>query len=159
MTIASTFTKWATTSVTGDCAGDVVVNNYFIDVRANQIVLNEVFDIGILPANHTVVDMVLAPDDLDTNASPTLALDVGLMSGTIGDETGVRTTGSEFFAADQSARTGTVSRMSRRQGFTVKPAQADRSIGVKVQAAAATPAAGRIRLMVFMAPADPEVQF
>lgn len=158
-TKASTFTKWATTSVTGDCAGDVITNDYFVDVAAADITLNDVIDIGILPANHTVADMVLIADDLDTNATPTVALDVGVMSGTPGDTTSVRTCGNEFFAADVGARTGAVSRMSKKAGFLVLPSTADRSIGVKFQAAAATAAAGRIRLRVLMVPASPELQF
>lgn len=156
---ASPFTKWAITAVTGDCAGDVITNDYYVDLLASEIVLNDIIDIGVLPANHTVVEMFLIPDDLDTNGAPTLALDVGIMSGTPGDTISVRTCGNEFFAADTSARTGVVATMSKKDGFLVKPSAADRSIGVKFQAAAATAAAGRIRLRVKMAPASPEIQF
>jgi hypothetical protein len=158
-TKASTFTKFATTSVTAACSGDVIVNDYFMDVAAADIVLNDVLDIGILPANHTVVDMILIPDDLDTGGSPAIALDVGIMSGVPGDTISVRTSGNEFFAADTGARTGALARMTKKEGFLVKPTDKDRSIGVKFQAAAQTPAAGRIRLRVLMAPATPEIQF
>jgi hypothetical protein len=158
-TKASTFTKWATTSVTGETAGDVIVNDYFVDLKAADVVLNDVIDLGILPGNHTVVDAILIADDIDTGAEPTVALDVGIMSGVPGDETSVRTCGNEFFAADTTARAGGVTRMSKKDGFLVKPTVADRSIGVKFQAAAATAAAGRVRVRVMMAPATPEVQF
>jgi len=158
-TKASTFTKWATTSVTGDCSGDIITNDYFVDVKAADIVESDVIDIGILPANHTVADMILIADDLDTNGTPTIALDVGLMSGVPGDVTSSRTCGSQFFAASTAAQGGTVARMSKKEGFLVKPSDADRSIGVRFQAAAATAAAGRIRLRVLMAPASPEIQF
>jgi hypothetical protein len=156
---ASPFTKWTITAITGDCSGDVITNDYYVDLVAGDIVLNDIIDIGILPANHTVVDMVLIPDDLDTNGAPTLALDVGIMSGTPGDTLTARTCGNEFFAADTSVRTGVVATMSKKAGFLVQPSAADRSIGVKFQAAAATAAAGRIRLRVLMAPASPEIQF
>lgn len=157
-TKASIFTKHATTAVTGGCAGDVITNDYFHDVEDDDIVLNGVIDIGVLPANHGVVDMFLIPDKLDTGTA-TIALDVGLMSGEPGDETSLRTCGNEFFAADIAARTGVVSRMTKKEGFLVKPSGKDRSIGVKFQAAADAPADGRIRLRVLMAPANPEVQF
>lgn len=146
-------------TVTGDCAGDVIVNDYFYDITAANIVLNDIIDIGTLPANHTVSDAVLIVDDLDTNGTPTIALDVGIMSGTPGDTASARTCGNELFAADTTARTGGTSRMSKSAGFTIKATEADRSIGVKIQAAAATAAAGRIRLRVFMHPADHMVQF
>lgn len=158
-TKASTFTKWATTSVTGECAGDVITNDYFVDVKAADIVQDDVIDLGLLPANHTVVDAVLIADDLDTGASPAITLDVGLMSGVPGDVTSSRTCGEEFFSAATTAQAGGATRMSNRAGFLVKPSTADRSIGVKFKAGAATAAAGRIRLRVLMAPASPEVQF
>jgi len=157
--IASKFTKHVTTAVSGGYAGHVIANDYFVDVTAAQIVLNDIVDLGILPANHTVVDAILIPDDLDTNASPTVALDVGIMSGTPGDDTSARTCGTELFAASTAAQGGTPTRMSAKTGFTILPTANDRSIGVKFQAAAATAAAGRIRLRVLMAPADPAVQF
>lgn len=157
--LASPFTKYANTFVSGDCAGDVIVQEYYVDVTAAQIVLNDIVDLGVLPANHTVTDMILIPDDLDTNGAPTIALDVGIMSGEPGDTVTARTCGNEFFAADTSARTGAIARMSKAAGFRVQPTGSDRSIGVKFQAGAATAAAGRIRLIAFMAPANPQVAF
>lgn len=158
-TKASTFTKWTTTVATAACSGDVITNDYFVDLKAADIVLNDVIDLGVLPANHTVVDAILIPDDLDTNVSPTVALDVGIMSGVPGDEVSVRTCGNEFFAATTAAQTGTLTRMTKKEGFLVKSSDKDRSIGVKFQAAAATAAAGRVRLRVLMAPVMPEIQF
>lgn len=157
--IASKFAKGTLPVVTGDCAGDVVVNEYFVDLTAAQVVLNDIVDLGILPAYHTVVDAVLIPDDLDTNGTPTLALDVGIMSGTPGDTVTARTCGAEFFAADIGARSGTLARMSLASGFKVQAKGVDRSIGVKFQAAAATAAAGRVRLLVTMAQVDQNIAF
>lgn len=157
--LASKFAQGTLGYVTGDCAGDVVVNDYFVDLTAGQIVLNDIIDLGTLPANHTISDAILIVGDLDTNGAPTIALDVGIMSGTPGDTLSVRTCGNELYAADTTARAGGVTRTSKLAGFTIKPTESDRSIGVKIQAAAATAAAGRIRLRVFMHPADHMVQF
>lgn len=145
--------------VTGDCAGDVVVNEYFIDVTAAQIDADNMFDLGPLPANHTMVDAILIPDDLDTGGSPALTLDVGILSGEVGDATSDRTIGAEFFSASTAAQGATPTRMSLATGFKVKPTSTDRSIGVKVVTDAATAAAGRIRLLAFMAPVDGNLQF
>jgi hypothetical protein len=142
-----------------DSAYNTISLDFFYDITAAQIVLNDVIDIGVLPAGHTVSDAILIPDDLDANGTPTLALDVGLMSGAPGDGVSVRTCGAELFAADVSARTGAISRMSLPSGFKIKPSSDDRSIGVKIQAAAATAAAGRIRLRLFVHPADSNLQF
>lgn len=146
-------------TVSADCAGDLVRNVYELDMslapfKGVTFLLNDIIDIGPLPANHIVTDMIIDSDDMDTNGTPLLALDVGILSGTPGDTVSVRTMSNEFFAADVAARTGVISRMTKGAGFRVAPTQADRSIGVKIQAAAATQATtGKIRLIVEMAAA------
>lgn len=157
-TIASKFSKGELPIVTGDCAGDVVINDYFIDVTAAQIEADNLFDLGVLPAYHTVVDAVLIPDDLDTG-TPAIVLDIGLMSGTPGDVTSVRTCGDELYDGTTAAQGGTLTRMTEADGFKILPVDYDRSIGVKVVTDAATAAAGRIRLRVLMAQGNPSIQF
>lgn len=158
--MATILSKYATGQIAtpvSPAAGIPVVLDYFVDLTVAQLALNNIVDIGILPAGHTVGDMILIPDDLDTGT--TVALDVGLMSGTPGDAVSVRTSGAEFFAADVSARTGVAARMSLASGFKVLSTGADRSIGVKIQAAATTPVAGRIRVRVYAHPSDSYIQF
>jgi predicted RecA/RadA family phage recombinase len=157
--IASDFSKGLRPTVTADCAGGVVVQDLFIDVTAAQIVSGDIVDLGILPAYHTVVDAVLLPDDLDSNATATLTLDVGLMSGTPGDTETARTCGAELFSGDTGAQSGTATRMSAAGGFKILATESNRSIGVKFATAAATAAAGRIRLRLLMTAADHKVQF
>lgn len=159
VTALSKFASNQLSTIYGDCAGDVVVNEFFIDVTAAQIDADNMFDVGILPAYHTVVGMKLIPDDLDTHSTPALTLDVGILSGTPGDSTSARTIGAEFFSASTAGQGGTVADMTLATGFKVKPVEYDRSIGVKVVTDAATAAAGRIRLLVAMAPMDHKVQF
>lgn len=159
VTAVSKFSDGTLSVVSGDCAGDVVVNEYFIDVTAAQIDAGNMFDLGPLSAYHHVVDMILIPDDLDTNGSPAITLDVGILTGTVGDATSNRTIGAEFFSASTAAQGATPTRMSLATGFKVLPTEADRSIGVKVVTDAATAAAGRIRVLVFSAPADHKVTF
>ena len=158
-TIASKFSSGKYATIGSQMAGVPVVQDYFIDVTAAQLLLNNVFDIGILPAFHTVTNAFLIADDLDTNGTPLVALDVGLMTGTPGDTVSSRTTGAELFAADIGARTGVLSAMTLASGMKILATETDRSIGVKVQAAPATAAAGRIRLRVLMHPSDHTLQF
>ncbi len=156
-TIASEFIKNTLPTATSSAANNVICQDYFFDATAAQLLLNNVIDIGLLPAGHTVSDMALLSADLDTNGTPLVALDVGIMSGTPGDIVSVRTCGAEFFAADIAARTGVLSRMTLATGMKVQPTSADRSIGVKIQAAPATAAAGRIRVRVWMHAADTNI--
>jgi hypothetical protein len=158
--IASQFVKGKLPVVVGDCAGDVVINDYFIDVTAAQIAAGNILEIGLLPAGHTVVDAIMIPDDLDTNGTPALVLDVGLMDGTIGDTSDTtRTCGAELFDNTTCAQVGTPTRATLATAFTIQAVEYHRSIGVKVVTAAATAAAGRIRIRVQMAPADQNIEF
>ncbi len=159
VTALSKFANGTLPTVYGDCAGDMVVQDLFIDLTAAQLVLNNIFDLGTLPAGHKVIDALLIPDDLDTNGAPTVALDVGILTGTPGDAVNSRTCGAEFFSADTGARTGTPARMSLASGFRVTPTESDRSIGLKIQAAPATAAAGRVRLQLQTAPMDHKISF
>ena len=95
-------------------------------------------------------EMARQPGGVNTKE---LALDVGILSGTPGDTISARTMSNEFFAADTTARTGGVSRMTKSTGLRIVPTGSDRSIGVKITAAAATQAStttGKFRLIVEM---------
>lgn len=156
--LASKFSQNILPTVTADCAGDVVVNDYFYDITALQIDAAVIIDIGVLPAYHTVSDMILIADDLDTG-SAAITLDVGIMSGTPGDTTSARTCGAEFFSGSVGAQAGVIARPTLASAFKVLATETDRSIGVKIVVDAATAAAGRIRLRTFMHASDHKVQF
>lgn len=149
---------WATrqrNTPNAGCAAAVVAQLFEYTLTAAALAANDIIELGVLPANNEVCDMVLVPDDLDTNGAPTMSLDVGLMSGEVGAllnaDNSARTVGAEFFAADTGVRTGAISRPTLKTAFTTAAADKDRSIGVKIVAAAATQAAAgtKLRLMVF----------
>lgn len=151
--------KWAEQGGTGnvicpDCAGDLIENVYEVDLASSPLkgvtlAANDIIDLGLILANTTVADVLIDTDDLDTNGTPAISVDIGVLSGTPGDTTSVRTIGNEFFAADTTARTGGVVRMTKSAGFRVAPVGYDRSIGLKVVAAAATQATtGKLRVIV-----------
>lgn len=138
-----------------DCAGDVVVNRFEIDLAAAPLkgvtlALNDVLDIGVIPATAQVVDVVIDSDDLDTGGSPALTFDVGVLTGDPGT-TGSRTCGAEFFSASTVAQAGGVVRTTLKTAFRVAAAAKDTSVGVKITAAAATQAtSGKIGVSVFI---------
>lgn len=158
-TILSRFaTREANTNV-ANRKGDVSANQFYVDLKAADLVANNIIDLGVLPAGQTIVDAVLIADDLDTNGTPTITLDVGILSGTVGDAVSVRTCGTELFAASNAAQTGATVRVSAKSAFTIPAAGHNRSIGAKVVAGAATGAAGRLRLLVTSTPVDSGFQF
>lgn len=153
--------KWSDQSGTGgvaypDCSGDVVENRYELDLAAAPLkgvtlAVNDIIDMGLIPALSKVVDVIVECDDLDSGGSPTLAFDVGVITGTPGDAVSVRTCGNEFFAASNVAQAGGVARMSKSAGFRVDRANVDQSIGLKITTAAATlPTTGKLAVILFV---------
>jgi hypothetical protein len=144
-------------TVTACGAGDVIVNDYFYDLPTAQNVTGDIIEMGFLPAYHTVSDVVLIADDLDTATA--LALDVGLMSGTPGSTDTARTCGAELFSGATTGQAGGVARPTLASAFKILATETDRSIDIKIATQAGTPAAGRVRLRVFMHAADHKIQF
>ena len=144
--------------VNADAAGEVVHNVYEVDwsvapIKGVTLALNDIIDLGLLPANHVITDVIIDTDDMDSNGTPLMSIDIGVLSGTPGDTVSARTMGNEFFAADTTVRTGGISRMTKSAGFRVAATAADRSLGLKVTAAAATQAStttGKIRVIFEM---------
>lgn len=112
---------------------------------------NDILELAPIPAGCKIVDMIIDADDLDGNAAPTMSLDVGIMSGAWGQNDGARTVGAEFFSGSAVAQGGGVARPTLSGAFRVTPSATQRSIGVKIAAAAATFAVGTIGLTVLYA--------
>jgi hypothetical protein len=119
--------------------------------------LNDIIEMGALPAGAIVVaPPLLVCDDIDTGT--TLTLTVGLMSGqylaALDDAGAARTCGAEFFSASTIGQAGGIATSAVVAGLQLTPSSSDRSIGVKIAAAATGVTAGaKIRLIVLIAPA------
>ena len=101
------------------------------------LALNDVMEMVKVPAGATVLDVILHTDDLDTNGTPTITLDVG--DGADADY---------FLSASQVARTGGVARADAAT-FKPKTYVAEGLIQVTVSAAPATGAtSGDVELTV-----------
>jgi hypothetical protein len=132
------------------CAGTAVSQRveYSLPTAPSE---DDIIEMGVIPAGCRVVDVILDADDLDTDASPAIALDVGIMSGDPGVDDDARTCGAEFFSASAVAQAGGVARPTLKTAFRVEPVDHDRSVGIKIGTAAATFAAGKIGLTLITA--------
>ncbi|WP_421849920.1 hypothetical protein [Oricola sp.] len=114
---------------------------------------NDIIEMVGLPPGCEVVDVILDSDDLDAHGTPTIDVDVGIMSGAWQEVDASRTCGDEFLDGDTTPRAGGVARPSLASAFRVAKSDAWRGIGVKIAAAAATGQLGSIGLTVCYASA------
>ncbi|HWQ39180.1 MAG TPA: hypothetical protein VNM24_11340 [Burkholderiales bacterium] len=108
--------------------------------------VNDILEFGELPEDHVPVDAVFESDDIDTNVTPAVVLDFGLLNSA---KTAVSTDADDGGAAWLSGATigqsGTMARPTARALWKTKPKAATRRmIGAKIATGAATAAAGSV---------------
>jgi len=134
-------------------AGEIVTVRATIEATTANLAAGNIFEMMALPDNCRPVDMIFIADDLDSG-TPAIDFDIGIMSGTFGDDDNTRTCGAEFFDGDTTGQAAGSSRMSLVTGFELAPAATTRGIGIKVVTAPATAVAGTITLIAQFAVAD-----
>lgn len=119
---------------------EVVAQRATIALVAADLDANDCGAISILPAGCVPVGMVYDSDDLDTNASPTIAASIGLINSGESDLDTVLASGVT------ASQTGVAVHLATKEMLRLAPAATDRKIGIKFTAAAATKAAGTVGL-------------
>jgi len=118
-------------------AGIDVTAVYATYTLTAALALNDVIEMVKVPTGATVLDVVLGSADLDSNATPLIALDVGDGSDT-----------NRFISSSTIGQTGGVGRLSNQVGLNYTYS-ADDTIDILVSAAPATGAtSGDVDLMV-----------
>lgn len=130
-------------------AGEVIAKRYTILATAAQLVLNNIFEIAPIPAGLVPREFILDSDDLDSHGTPTITLDVGVMSGAFGSPDQARTCDDIIFDGSTVAQAGGVARPTLKTAYRIGQSNTNRSIGVKVATAPATAQEGTIGLTVF----------
>ncbi len=121
--------------------GEVVAVRFPIDLVAADLDANDTGAVALLPAGCVPVGLVYDSDDLDTNASPTIAASVGPINAGETDLSDVWASGITA-SRDGTAATVALSRAAMR----IAASSADLKIGIKFTAASATKANGQVGL-------------
>jgi hypothetical protein len=121
------------------------------------LALNDVVEMCAIPPGYVPVDYILDCEDSDSNGTPLMSLDIGILSGTYGDASAAtgqaRTCSNEGASADTIARTGGITRPAKVGWSRIAPTDTERGFGIKVAAAAATLTAGaKWRMTLFVRP-------
>lgn len=124
--------------------GEVVSQRDAIAMVANDLDANDAGSVTILPAGCELVGIVYDSDDLDTNASPTITAQIGVMNTADTDLATVLASGIT------ASRDGTAVHVVTPQILRLAASSEDRRIGVKFTAASATKANGSVGLTLVM---------
>lgn len=119
---------------------EVVAQRGQIALVAADLDANDTGAVCILPAGCVPVGLVYDSDDLDTNGTPTITASVGICNA------GVTDLDSVWVAGITGSRDGTASSVVSTAMMRVAATNADRKVGIKFTAAAATKAAGNVGL-------------
>lgn len=143
---------WATrqrnTAVSG-CAGAEIAQMFTFTLPADALEAGDIIELGVLPGNNEISDAILIADQLDDDGSAAITLDVGVMSGEVGENDPARTCGDEVFAASIVGQAGGIERVEQASAFTIEAVDKDRGIGVKIGTAAASQIEGAtLRLLL-----------
>jgi hypothetical protein len=111
----------------------------------------DVFHLGFLPAGHTMVDCEIDSDDLDTNGSPTIDVECGILNAAKDDIDATASGGAAWTGTDDTVAQAAVG-LSRAVGRAIKrvvvDANNDQAIGIHVTTVPATGVVGEIALNV-----------
>ncbi len=132
-------------------AGEAITQRYSMTVPTT-VDADDILELAPIPPNCRVVDMVVDCDDLDTDGTPAITLDIGIMSGEWGED-GARTVGAEFFSGSNIAQAGGVARPSLATAYRTGSSDKARSIGVKIATVADAAQAGTIGITLTVAAA------
>lgn len=119
---------------------EVVAARFTLQLVAADLDANDCGAIGILPAGCVPVGIVYDSDKLDSNGTPTLVAAVGLVNA---GETDLSASWVTGITASQG---GTAVHVVSKELVRVVPTNADRKVGLKFTAAAATKAPGLVGL-------------
>jgi hypothetical protein len=121
--------------------GEVVAVRYPIALVAADLDANDCGAVAVLPAGCVPVGLVYDSDDLDTNASATIAASVGPVNA---GATDLSSTWASGITASQGGTAANVALSTA--AMRLEASDTDTLIGIKFTAAAATKAAGEVGL-------------
>lgn len=119
---------------------EVVAQRGAIALVADDLDASDAGSVVVLPAGCVPVGVLYDSDDLDTNGTPTIVASIGLMNAL---ETDLDTVWAAGITASQN---GTAASLVSPAMIRTAATQADRKVGIKFTAAAATKAAGTVGL-------------
>jgi hypothetical protein len=130
------------------------VTDYVVEAG---LALNDVIEMGCLPGYCLPVDVKVFAEDADSNGTPTITLDAGIITGTYGKVDNTRTCGNEFFAASNVAQAGGLAPIAKKDARAHLGGQRGEGLRPegRCRAAATLTVGARIVMVVTYMPSQP----
>lgn len=138
--------------VTPQSAGEVMVQ-YGEATLTDALAANDLIVLGVLPADCMLVDLIFTSDDLDSDGTPAIVMDVGILNAAEDD----LETNQTIISATDVGQAGGVVRGNIKNMYDrtyIDVSTSDRKIAAKVTTVAATPAAGKVRASILYRAAE-----
>lgn len=116
---------------------EVIAPRFGINLTTGDMALNTIGAVGILPAGCDPVDCFVDSDDLDSNGTPALVMQIGLLNA-------AGTAFDVVFGSTTIGRSGGQDRIMSKELARCGASSVDRKIGIKVTTAPATAVAGAV---------------
>jgi len=105
------------------------------------LVVNDIIELGPLPAGHVPVDFIADSDDIDTNGTPTIILQAGILNAGKTDIDTAASGGAGWIGNSTIGQAGGIARATDKAiTRMVSDRAADRPFGIKVSTGPATSA-------------------
>jgi hypothetical protein len=131
-------------------AGDVIYNRFTVNVPAGTVVGN-CLEIGVIPPNCRVLDMVLENSALGAGVTCGVGWIAPATIPPGSTDLANRTCGTEFFPAATAIAAAGAARMAQASGFQVAPDPRERGIGVTLAGATTVASVQSVTLGVWLA--------
>lgn len=134
--------------------GEMLACRFELDLETGDLALNDIGQIGILPAGHLPVDVLIDADDLDAGVAA-MVLQVGIWDGTSADLSTAAADGGAHWGVTTAANAAFLQRITPNGNAMARVAKAetDRKLGIKVATAPTTAQAGKVGVTLMYRPA------
>lgn len=124
---------------------EVVAVRQEISLVAGDLDANDCGAVVLLPARHVPVAAFVDSEDLDTNGAPTIVMQLGILNAGETDLSVTAADGGAIWVTGLTVgQTGGMVQAVGRPMTQVLPSDVDRKVGIKLSAASATKADGKV---------------
>jgi len=129
---------------------ELVAQRFTLDLATADLTVNTIGQIGVLPAGCIPTQLIVDCDDIDSNATPTVAMSIGVLNAAgTALSTSTDDGGGYWATSVVTGKAGGMDFPTTKALQRVNQTSSDRKIGILITTAAATAVAGTIGVTLY----------